>query len=79
MPLLHVEREHQDSLGAVQSFWCPEDEGIVVNLFDRLYFTDLGTVHIFKLGIKRYVVANRPILILELLETDATHLNAGIA
>ena len=79
LPLLHVEGDPHDSLGVCRRFGRPEDKGIIVNLSDLLNLADLGTIHIFELGVERDIVTNRSIVKLELLEADTTHLNASLA
>ena len=79
LPLLHVEGDPQDSLGVCCRFGRPEDKGIIVDLSDLLNLTELGTIHIFKLGVERDIITNRSIVELELLEANATHFNASLA
>lgn len=77
--MLLVEGDHQDGLGVSSSVWRPEDEGIIINLIDLLDFTKLGAIHVFKLCVQRHIVSYRSILELELLEADATNLNACVS
>ena len=77
--MLLVERDHQDGLGISSSVWCPEDEGIIINLIDLLNFTQLGAIHVFKLCVQWYIVSYSSILVLELLEANATNLNACVS
>ena len=79
MPLLLVERDIQDGFGVCHGFGCPEDKGIVVDFCDFLYFTELGAIHVLKFGVQWDIVSNSSIIILELLEADATYFNASIA
>ena len=71
LPLLLIKAEHKDGLGTSCGIGREISEHIVVDFSDCLHFADLLAVHILKLGVKRDVITDRAIFILELLEADA--------
>ena len=80
MPLLTVEREHKDGLSASLSLWSHKCERIILDLADALHLADVLTIgSINELGVEGNIMVERSVIILELLEADASDLDARVS
>lgn len=72
LPLLTVEREHQDGLSASLSLRGIEWELIILDLVNTLHFANVLTIcSIDELGKERHIMSQSTIVILELFEANA--------